>query len=351
LALGLSGYGVELVGQVSRGLPSPALPDVSLVMDNLQVVIPAAVGVFLVSLSVSLAAARQYAAQFHYDVDVNQEMLAQGMANSASGLFQGLGLYGVLSRTSVSVGAGAKTELASIALGVSLILTLLLLAPLFSHVPQAVLGAVIIVAVVFGLWRFAAMERLWRLSRTEFWLAVAALLGVLTFGLLPGVLIGIGLSLFWLVWRTSHPAMPVLGKMPHAHAYHSLDRYPDSVTHPGLVIIRLDGPLFFATARGLRQRIREVIVDADPPVRGVILDLEGTNIIDLEGSDALHDVLKELRAMDIQLHLARIKVSVLEMLEQDGVLATLGPDRSFDYVHEAVEALGAPGVERGEEAA
>jgi MFS superfamily sulfate permease-like transporter len=339
LALGLSSSGVQLVGSVPRGLPTPALPDVGLIVDNLQVIIPAAAGVFLVALPVSLAAARQFAAQYHYDVDADQEMLAQGVANAASGLFQGMAVAGLFSQSSVSSAVGARTPLASIALAVLLILALLFLAPVFSHVPEAVLAAVIIMAVIFGLLKVKPMLRLWRLSRTEFWLAMAALLGVLTFGVLQGVLIGVGLSLLWLVWRTSHPAMPVLGRMPDSLVYHSLDRFPDSETHPGLVVLRFDGPLFFATCRNLRDRIRGLIADADPEVKGIVLDMEGTNIIDLEGSDALHEVLKELRAIGIELHLARTKDEIEDRLERHGVLETLGRERLFDYVHEAVEAL------------
>jgi high affinity sulfate transporter 1 len=338
LALGLSDHGVELVGSVPRGLPGLALPNVSLALQNLDVVIPAAVGIFLVALPISLAAARQYASLYHYDIDASQEMLAQGLANAASGLFQGMGLSGLFSQASVSASAGGKTEVASIALGIFLILTLQFLAPLFSHVPQAVLAAVVITAIVFSILRFRAMRRLWRLSRTEFWLAMAALLGVLAFGILEGVLIGVGLSLLWLVWRTSHPAMPVLGRLPGSRVYHSLTRFPDSEIDPGLVVVRFDGPLIFATARSLRERIRELTTDIEPAVMAVILDMEGTNIIDLEGSDALHEVAKELKTTDIEFHLTRIKAGILEMLEQDGVLDTLGRNHLFDYVHEAVEA-------------
>ncbi len=339
LVFGLSNTGVELVGSVPRGLPSLALPSLSLVVDNLQVVIPAAAGVFLVGLSVSLAAARQYAAQDHYDIDADQEMLAQGMPNVISGLFQGMSLTGVFSVTSVSAAAGGKSQLVSLVLGIFLILTLLFVAPLFSHVPQPVLAAVIITAIVFGLLKVRAMQRLWHLARTEFWLALAALLGVLTFGILQGVLIGVGLSLLWLVWRTSHPAMPLLGRMPNSRVYHSLERFPDSETHPGLIVLRFDGPLFFATSRNLRDRIRALIADADTEVKGIVLDMEGTNIIDLEGSDVLHDVLEELQSTGIELHLARTKVGIVDSMERHGILDALGRERLFDYVHEAVEAL------------
>jgi high affinity sulfate transporter 1 len=339
LVLQLSDYGVELVGPIPRGLPSLTLPNVKLVMENLNVVIPAAVSVFLVAMSASLAAAREFTSRFHYDIDINQEMLAQGISNSASGLFQGIGMCGSLSISSVSVASGAMTEMASIALGVFTVLTLLFLAPIFSYVPVAVLGAVIIEVVVFGLWKIAQMRRLWRLSRTEFWLALAALLGVLTFGILQGMLIGIALSLLWLVWRTSHPAIPVLGRKPNSEAYHDIETFPDSETHPGLVVIRFDGPLFFATASRLRDRIRELISDVDLKVKALVLDLEGTNIIDLEGSDTLHMVVKELMDANIEFHLSRTKPDIMKVLEQDGVLDTLGHDRLHDYIHEAVEDI------------
>ncbi|GAG68712.1 unnamed protein product, partial [marine sediment metagenome] len=200
-------------------------------------------------------------------------------------------------------------------------------------------GAILIEVVVLSLWKIPQMRRLWRLTRTEFWLALAALLGVLTFGILQGMLIGVGLSILWLVWRTSHPAVPELGRMPDSKVYHSLDKFPDSETHPGLVVVRFDGPLFFATAGILRQRIRELIADADPEVKAIILDMESTNIIDLEGSDALHMMAKELEDAGIELHLTRTKQEILEMLDQDGVLDTIGRHRLRDYIHEAVEAV------------
>jgi len=164
LVFHLSEYGVASLGTVPRGLPAFTLPNMDLVMDNLQVVLPAAISLFLVSMSASLAAGREYASRYHYDIDVNQEMLAQGAANAVSGLFRGLGVYGYLGITSVSDSAGGKTELASLVLSLMAILTLLFLAPVFSYVPLAVLGAVLIEVVVFGLWKIPQMKRLWHLA-------------------------------------------------------------------------------------------------------------------------------------------------------------------------------------------
>ena len=334
----LAEMGVALTGPVPRGLPSFALPSLSLIGQNLGVVIPAAIGVMLVGFSESLAGARQYASKYHYDIDVDQEMLAQGMANTASGFFQGINVDGSLSKSALNDSAGAKTQVSSLAQAVFVILTLIFLAPLFANLPQAALGAIVITAVVFGLFKVAAMRRLARLSRTEFWLAMAALLGVLTFGTLPGVFIGVFLSLLWLIWRTSHPAIPVLGKTPDETAYYSVESHPDATTYPGIVIIRFDGPLFFATASSLRTRVRELTIDVVPPVNALVMDLESTNLIDLEGADELQEVAKELKELHIGLYLARTKVRIKEILVQDGVLETIPEGYFYPSVDGAVKA-------------
>jgi len=263
-------------------------------------------------------------------------MLAQGMANFTSGLSQGINVCGSLSKSSVNDGSGAKSEMASLAQGAFVILTLLILAPLFAALHEAVLGAIVIEAVVFGLMDVKAMKRIYRLNRTEFWVGTMALLGVLTFGTLQGVLLGLLLSLLVLIARSSKTNIPVLGRWPGTEVFHSLDRYPDSETYPGLVIIRFDGALYFATANGLRDKVREVTADVDPPVREVLIDMEGLNYIDLEGSDMLSEIAKEMRRVGVKIHLARVKNAVMEMLEKDGVDKIIGRDHIHDKVGDAV---------------
>ena len=343
--LPLAELGVKLTGTVPSGLPSFALPSLSFISQNLAVIVPAAVGVMLVGFSESLAAARQYAGKYHYDIDIDQEMLAQGMANAGSGLFQGINVDGSLSKSALNDSSGGKTQVASLAQAVFVILTLLFLAPLFANLPQAALGAIVITAVIFGLFKVKEMGRLRRLSRTEFWLAMAALLGVLTFGSLKGVFIGVSLSLLWLIWRSSHPAIPMLGRMPDGKAYHSLENHPEAITQPGLVIIRFDGPLFFATASSLRLRIRELTHNIEPPVKAVILDMESTNIIDLEGSDELREIGKELEELKISFYLSRVKDTIKQILVKDGVLEIIPDDRFYTSVESAVEAAS-PAIDK-----
>jgi high affinity sulfate transporter 1 len=348
LLLPLAEMGVALTGPVPSGLPAFALPSLSFIRQNLAVILPAAVGVMLVGFSESLAAARQYASKYHYDIDVNQEMLAQGMANVGSGLFQGINVDGSLSKSALNDASGGKTQVASLAQAVFVILTLLFLAPLFANLPTAALGAIVITAVVFGLFKVKEMRRLQSLSRVEFGLAMASLLGVLTFGTLPGVFIGVALSLLWLIWRSSHPTIPVLGKMPDEPAYYSLEHHPEATTYPGVVVMRFDGPLFFATASSLRERVHQLTRAVDPPVKAVVLDMESTNIIDLEGSDELQEVAKELAEEGIAFYVARVKVKILQTLEKDGAMETIPRERFFRSVDQAVRAARQDNPGQGE---
>jgi high affinity sulfate transporter 1 len=333
----LSAQGVTVVGPVPRGLPTPALPEITLIKENFGLIFSAAIGVLLIGFSESLASARQYAAKYHYDIDINQEMLAQGMANFTSGLFQGINVDGSLSKSSVSDAAGAKSEMSSLAQGVFVILTLLFLAPLFADLPEAVLGAIVIEAVVFGLMDLKSMKRIYRLNRTEFWVGMAALLGVLTFGTLNGVLIGLLLSLLVLIARSSRPDIPVLGRWPGTRVFHRLSENPDSEIYPGLVIIRFEGPLYFANANGLRDKVRVVTTDVTPPVREVLIDMEGVDYLDLEGSDMLGEIAKNMREVGVEIHLARVKHEAMEMLVKDGVDQIIGRDQIHDKVVDAVQ--------------
>jgi len=333
----LSAQDVAVVGTVPRGLPTPALPDIILITQNLGLILSGAIGVLLVGFSESLAAARQYASKYHYDIDINQEMLAQGMANVTSGLFQGINVAGSLSKSSVNDASGAKSEMASLAQGVFVILTLLFLAPLFADLPQAVLGAIVIEAVIFGLMDVKALQRIYRLNRIEFWVGTIALLGVLTFGTLQGVVIGLLLSLLVLVARSSRPDIPVLGRLRGTEVFHRLNQNPESETYPGLVIIRFDGPLYFATANALRDKVREVTTDVIPSVTMVLIDMEGVNYLDLEGCDMLNEIARDMKSIRVEIHLARVKQEVMELLEKDGVDKTMGHDHIHNKVFEAVQ--------------
>ena len=184
--------------------------------------------------------------------------MRKGWRNIGAGLIQGIPVSTSLSASSANDTSGARSPVASLSTGVVVVLTMLIFAPLFSDLPKAVLGAVIIEAVTMGMIDLPEMRRLRRVKRSDFRIAVAATLGVLSFGVLPGIVIGAALSVGWLVYVSTSPAMPILGRMPGSHIFREHESHPEDEQIPGLLAIRLDGGLFFATADALGDRIREL---------------------------------------------------------------------------------------------
>ena len=253
--LDLGTLGVALVGDVPRGLPIPGLPDAQLVSENLVVVIVAAVGIVAIGFSQTAGDARYFATKHGYRIDIDQETVAEGMANLGAGMIQGIPVSTSLSASSLSDNAGAKSAMASLTTGAVVVLTLLVFAPLFSILPKAVLGAVIIDAVMSGMIDLPEMRRLRRVKPFDFGIAIAAILGVLTVGVLPGIVIGVVLSLLWLVYVSATPAMPVLARIPGTHVFREAGTDPDDEQFPGILALRLDGGLYFVTSDVLVDRI------------------------------------------------------------------------------------------------
>ncbi len=335
--LDLGARGVALVGAVPRGLPSFELPDGKIMWEHASIVAVAAVALVLIGFSQTAGDARAFAAKHRYQIDINQESLAQAMANTGAGLFQGMPVSTSLSASSLNDHSGARTGLASMTSGIMVLLTLLVLAPLFSDLPKPVLAALIIEAVVMGMMNVAEMRRLRRVQRFDFWIAIAAILGTLVFGVLAGVVIGIGLSLLWLISVATHPEMPVLGREVGTQVFRELAEHPDDEQSPGVVAIRLDGGLFFATSDALEDRIRGLI-HATPDVTGLVLDCGGIDFIDSQGSAKLGDIVDLAEESDITLRLAGVKPAVRTTLAKDGILDRLGTDKIHGNVHRAVRA-------------
>lgn len=328
--------GVALVGDVPSGLPSFDIPNPSLLFDNVGTATVAAVALMLIGFSQTAGDARAFAAKHRYQIDVDQESVAQAAANIGSGVFHGMPVSTSLSASSLNDHSGAKTGLASITSGVTVLLTLLFLAPLFSQLPKPVLGALIIEAVVMGMMNVPEMRRIYRVQRFDFYVAVAAILGTLAFGVLAGVIIGIGLSLLWLIAVATHPQIPTLGREPGTQVFRDVLENPDDEQIPGVVVVRLDGGLFFATADALEDRIRTLIQSEEP--RCVVLDCEGINFLDSQGSASIDDLLVLCRQADVTLRLARVKPGVRAVLEREGTIERLGTDHVHGNVHRAVEA-------------
>lgn len=335
----LADRGVATVGEVPRGVPAPAFPGLSVFTENFPTITVAAIALLLIGFSQTAGDARMFASRHKYRIDVDQESLAQGMSNVGSGLFQGMPVSTSLSASSLSDSTGARTQMSSVVTGAMVILTLLVFAPLFSDLPKPVLAAIIIDAVVFGMMDVAEMRRLWRVARVDFWIAIGAILGVLTSGVLAGVIIGIVLSLGWLVYVNARPPTPQLGRRPGTTTFRPLEQYPDDETYPGVLVLGFDGGLYFATTEVLTDRLRDNVVDADPPIEDVILDFEAVNFIDSQGVGELDRLAGVDGDLGITVHFARMKDDVRAVLAADGVVDRLGPDHFHVTVDGAMKAV------------
>jgi SulP family sulfate permease len=334
----LGDNGVALVGEVPRGLPSFVVPDMEVVADHALLVLLAAAAIVMIGFSQSAGDARHFAAKNGYRVDIDQESLAQGAANLGAGLVQGIPVSTSLSASSLNDSAGAKSQVATLTTGAAVILTLIVLAPLFSDLPKAVLGAVIIEAVATGMMDVPELRRLYVVKRSDFWIAIVAIAGVVLGGVLAGVVVGVVVSLVWLLRVVTSPAMPNLGRVKGTHVFRELDNHPDDEQIPGVVALRLEGALFFVTADSLEDRIEELIGTAEQPPDVVVFDLQSVNFIDSQGASKIGEIADNLHAKNLSFRLARVKPPVMEILERDGQIQRIGPANVHLDVAAAVEA-------------
>lgn len=342
-AFGLADRGVAVVGDIPSGLPRFSIPDVGLLVDHAGTVVAAAVALLLIGFSQTAGDARAFAAKHNYQIDINQESVAQALANTGSGLFQGMPVSTSLSASSLNDHSGARTGLASIVSGVTVLLALLFLAPLFSGLPKPVLAALIIEAVVMGMMDVAEMRRLARVQRFDFWIALVAIVATLLVGVLAGVVVGVILSLLWLIGVTTHPQLPELGRQPGTTAYRDVSAHPEDLLDPAVAVLRIDSGLFFASCEAVEDRVRD-LVHARPELDGLVLDCAGVNFIDSQGTAQIAAIARLTREAGLELQLARVKDAVAVVLDRDGSLDLIGRDHLHGNVDQAVQMIRGGGV-------
>lgn len=332
--LGLAERGVAVVGSVPSGLPAPSLPALS--FSDLGILFIPAIGLALVGLAESLSAARLFATQGGYRIDTDQEFIATGVANVASGVFGGLGVAGSLSKTAAAVRAGGDSQVVSIAAAALTLVVLAVFAPSLSELPRAVLSAIVIHAV-WGLMDMRALRRYARIRRNDLVAAMGALLGVVLFGTLNGLLIAIGLSLLGLVYRASRVQVEEIGRIKSEKAaWGSISRHPQRRGIDGLKILRLDAPLFWVNAAAVEEQVIAA-VDAAPGIRAVILDLEVTDQLDTTSTDMLHNLIGRLRQRGIDLYLVRVMFRARVVLKRAGIRDVLGDQHMWRTISQAVK--------------
>jgi SulP family sulfate permease len=333
-ALDLDELGVSVVGEVATGLPLPSIPGVPLT--SLPILALGAAGIVFLAVGESVGAGRSYGARYRYEIDPDQEMVALGAANLSSGLFGGFATDASLSQTATAETAGAKSQLASLITSALVLATAVLLAPLFQDLPNAVLGAIVIAAVL-GLIDVAEMRRYWRWRRTDFFIATTAMVGVLLTTVLAGMILAVLLSVMFLLYRASRPYVATLGRMPgHRATFADVARHPDAEPIPGLIIVRLDAPLYFFNANVAKAQILDLVAARQPEPSGVLLDLAATADLDVTTADMLFDLVADLRARSIEVLLAQVKGTVRDRLRKTGLMTEVGEDRVYLSIGSAV---------------
>jgi SulP family sulfate permease len=316
----LDDHGLRLVGDIPSGLPMPGLPDVGLA--DIVRLLPVAAGIALVGYSDNVLTARSLAARHGYKIDANQELLALGLTNLASGLSRGFPISSSASRTAVPASLGSKTQLVSLLAATFVVGSLFGLRPLLGEIPRPALAAVI-VAAAFSIIDVTGYRALWRVSREEAALAVITTLAVVIVGVLPGVVAAVVLSLLLAIWRLAHPQDAVLGE-------------------PGLVVFRFDAPLLFMNVDRFCERVHEALGRNPGDEEWVILDFEGVGSVDATALDALDELVAQLDSMGVStIAVTRANREVTGRLHDARLLGPVGRLRSFPTILSAVRAFRA----------
>lgn len=339
-ALGVSAFGVRLLGAIPAGLPALQLP--SLLASDWQPLAMGAIGLALISYNSAMVTARGFAAKNRYDINPNQEFIALGVANIGAGALQGFAVSGADSRTAVNDSVGGKSQVVGIVAAVVIALTLMFFTEPLGWLPVAVLSAVLVKAAL-GLFDLRGMLDLRRVSPREFRLSLFTFLGVITLGVLPGVVLAVGAAIVQLLFKASVPHDAVLGRMPRTQIYVDKATHSQAESFAGIVVYRFDSALVFFNADHFKARARAVVQQAAQPVRTFVLDAETMPYMDTTGAASLEYVCAEFKARGMVVAIAAAKGPVREMLERTGLLECIGANRLYASVNDAVEAFTTTG--------
>ena len=337
-ALGLKDHGVAIVGRIPSAIPVPHLPGIP--ASDWAKLAGGAFGVALVVFAEAFSIANRFAREHGDEVDASREMVSVGASNLAVGFFRGFTVSGSASRSAAAEGAGSRSPMTSLIAAVLILITGAFLTPLFTDLPEPVLGAIVIVAVR-GFLKVGEVRRYARLHRPSLWVALTALLGVLFFDLLPGLLLAVALSLVLFIADASTPRLSVLGRLPGSTLYGDTAEHPDATTTPGVLAVRPDGELFFGNTNRTRLALLDLLTAAgDASPRAVVLDLSASYRLGLPVLDALDDLREDLAHRNIPLHLARLRARARQELDRHPLADHLGPTAIHPTVKAAVTLAG-----------
>jgi high affinity sulfate transporter 1 len=327
--------GVSVLGSLPQGLPAFGIPKIG-ATDMLPILIGGCTTA-LVSFADTSVLSRTFAARAGVKVDPNQEMVGLGVANLATGLFQGFPISSSASRTPVAEAAGARTQLTGV-VGAVIVTVLLLAAPdLLRHLPAAALAAVAIASAI-GMFEVTDLIRIFRMQQWEFWLSMVCLVGVTVIGAIPGIGLAIVIAVIEFLWDGWRPHFAVLGKAEGVEGYHDITRYPQARQIPGLVLFRWDAPLFFANAELFKERVLDEASKSATPVRWFVVAAEPVTSIDVTSADIVVELDEEFRKDNVELFFAALKDPVKDKLKKFGLFSRIGETHFFPTIDAAVES-------------
>ena len=333
--LALDTKGVKLLGEVPQGLPTVRIPDVY--WSDLNALLPLALACFLLAAVETAAIGRTFSAKHGGRLNANQEFLALAASNLAAGLGRGFPVSGGMSQSLVNEESGARTPLSGAIAAGFILVVVLFFSRLLSALPQPVLAAVVLMAVT-GLFQIAALKHLWRASRSDFVVAMAALLGVLGSGLLRGVMIGAAISLVQLMHRTSRPHVAILGRIPGTRRFSDVERHPDNETIPDTMIFRPESSLVYFNIEHVCMMILERVRQSPVPPRLVVIDLSAAPYVDLQSAHALASLAGEISKSGSRLQVVEARSAVRDRLRGEGLDVRLGGVDRFTSIADALDA-------------
>ena len=341
----LTSHGVQIIGDIPKGLPIFSIPDLS--SENMVELIPIGLTLSLIAFMEAISVAKAVE-QKHtdYKVDANQELIALGTSNIIGSFFQSYPTTGGFSRTAVNDQAGAKTGVAAIISAIVVALTLLFLTPLFYHLPKAVLASIIMVAV-FGLMDVKYPIQLWKNRKEEFFLLLFTFFITLTIGIKEGILLGVVLSLLLLIYRTTKPHLAVLGQIEDTSYYKNKDRFPKAKTIENILIVRFDAQLYFANVAYFKSTVEKLIKKNDG-LKLLIISAEAINYIDSSAAHTLKQFIYEIKEKGIEVNIVAAIGPVRDIMKESGIIEVLGEKTLYNTVEEAIQIYTTGTLEKQE---
>ncbi|XP_058736642.1 sulfate transporter 4.1, chloroplastic-like [Vicia villosa] len=333
---------ISLVGEIPQGLPKFSVPRA---FEYAQSLIPTAFLITGVAILESVGIAKALAAKNGYELDSNQELFGLGVSNVLGSFFSAYPTTGSFSRSAVNHESGAKSGVSGIVSGILITCALLFLTPLFESIPQSALAAIVISAVI-GLVDYDEAIFLWRVDKKDFLLWTITSTMTLFLGIEIGVLVGVGVSLAFVIHESANPHIAVLGRLPGTTVYRNVKQYPEAYTYNGIVIVRIDAPIYFANISYIKDRLREYEVVVDSATRRgpeverisfVILEMAPVTYVDSSAVQALKDLYQEYKLRDIQIAISNPNPDILLTLSKSGLVELIGKEWYFVRVHDAVQ--------------